>query len=160
MSERVSEHIYLIDTEALGVKEMVAAYLVKGEEKKALVDTGYASSLQKLIRGLGEIGVDVTELSYIIPTHLHLDHAGASGQLAELSRRAEVLAHPRAVKHLINPTRLISSVREFYGAAADEFGEFLPIEEGRVRGVDDEGELDLGSVTLRFIHAPVTPHIR
>lgn len=154
MVTRVSEHVYMIDTEALGRRGAVAAYLVVGEEERAAVDVGYASSLETLLEGYREAGVEPSELRYIVPTHLHLDHAGAAGQLVKLSQRALVLAHPRAVKHLVNPSRLIASVREVYGGRVEMFGEVLPIEAGRVRGVEDGETVDLGGVKLRFIHAP------
>ncbi|MEM4675453.1 MAG: MBL fold metallo-hydrolase, partial [Nitrososphaerota archaeon] len=114
MITRIQDGVYLIDTMALGVREFVAAYLLV-DEKTALIDTGYASSLNVLLSDIKSIGLDPSMLDYIIVTHVHLDHAGAAGSLIKTATNAKVLAHPRGVKHLVDPTRLISSVEEIYG---------------------------------------------
>ncbi len=150
---KVSENIYLIDTISLGFKETVAAYLILGD-KYALVDMGYASSLENLLKGIREVGVSPSELDYLIPTHVHLDHVGSLGHLSRITIDAKILAHPRAVKHIVNPSKLMESVRSVFGVKADMFGELLPTEQDRVRGVDDYEKLSLGSLTLTLIHSP------
>ena len=152
-ASRVSENIYLIDTLSLGFRETVAAYLILGD-KYALVDMGYASSLESLLKGIRETGVNPSELDYLIPTHVHLDHVGSLGHLSRIAGDAEVLAHPRAVKHIVNPSRLMESVRSVFGEKAELFGELLPTESDRVRAVNDYERLDLGSLTLTLIHSP------
>jgi len=149
--EKISEKIYLIDTLGLGLSKTIASYLIK-DETIALIDVGYASSIENLIMGVKSIGVDPSEVKYIILTHIHLDHGGASGKLLRLIEKAMVKAHPRAIKHLIDPSKLIRSVHEVYGSEAEKFGEVLPISMDRVEGVYDGEGLNLGSTTLRFIH--------
>ncbi|BAJ50894.1 metallo-beta-lactamase protein [Candidatus Caldarchaeum subterraneum] len=149
---RVSEKVYLIDTRALGFEKIVACYLVMGR-KTALVDAGYSSTADVVINALKEMGV--TRLDYIIPTHVHLDHSGAVWRLAEHFKEAEVIAHQRAVKHLVDPSKLVASVLEVYGPdILQVFGEVKPVEEHRVHSAADGETLVLGDVELTFIYTP------
>ncbi|MEM0384579.1 MAG: MBL fold metallo-hydrolase [Candidatus Caldarchaeum sp.] len=144
--------VYTIDTRALGFDKTVACYLVKAR-KTAIVDTGYSSSGETVINTLKQLGVE--RLDYIIPTHVHLDHAGAAWKLAEKFPEAVVLAQEKAVKHLVDPSRLMESVREFYGEEVVKlFGEVRPIKETRVFKAGDGEALSLGDVDLVFIYTP------
>ncbi len=154
---QVQDSAYLIDTMALGIRNFVAAYLLV-DEKVAVIDTGYASSLNVLLSDIRSISLDPSTIDYVIITHVHLDHAGAAGALIKNAINAKVLAHPRGVKHLIDPTRLISSVKELYGQEAARFGKVDPIPPERIYGVEDGTCVSLGSMRLKFIytqgHAP------
>ncbi|MEN2975144.1 MAG: MBL fold metallo-hydrolase [Candidatus Caldarchaeales archaeon] len=154
MIKKISEHIYLIDTLALGFENLVAAYLVTGDSENALIDTGYASSFSKIVEGLEQIGLRLHEVKYVIPTHLHLDHSGGAFTFIRNSRKSIILCHPRAVKHFIDPSRLIASVREIYNESTVSFGEVLPVPVENIRSVQEYERLELGGVTLRFIYAP------
>lgn len=152
---KVSERVYLIDTFALGVPGTVGAYLLKGP-KPTLVDCGYASSYDSVLRGLAEAGVMPTDVRYIIATHVHLDHAGAAGRLLREMPNAELLAHERSVPHLIDPTRLVeSSTRVFGKAIMDLYGSPEPVLPGRITAVGKETHVDLGDgLTATLLHTP------
>jgi len=148
---KVSDRVYMLDTYALGQQATVSAYLIKGP-KPTLVDCGYASSFESVLGGLAEVGVMPTDMRYIIPTHVHLDHAGATGRLLKEMPNAQVLAHERGVPHLVNPARLIeSSARVFGPEIMAMYGLPEPIPQDRITAVKEEASLDLGdglSVTL------------
>ena len=152
---RVAERVYLIDTFALGQKGTVGAYVVKAP-KVTLVDCGYASSYEHVLEGLKEIGVAPSDVRYIVPTHVHLDHAGAAGALLKEMPNAQVVAHERGVPHLVDPTRLIESATTVFGKEVVElYGRPDPIPADRVTGVGEEHALDLGGgVTANLIHSP------
>lgn len=156
---KVSEKVYLVDTMALGQQSTVAAYLVKGR-KVALVDCGYATSYTDVLEGLAEAGVSPSDIRYLIPTHVHLDHAGAAGHLIREMPNAEIIAHERAVPHLADPTRLIQSATLVFGAEIMKlYGEPLPVPSSRITATGEETHLDLGdglSATLVYTpgHAP------
>ena len=154
-AKRISEKIYLLDTYALGIPGTVGAYLLKGP-KPALVDCGYASSYEAVLKGLAEVGVMPSDVRYIIPTHVHLDHAGAAGRLLREMPNAEVLAHERGVPHLIDPTKLVeSSTRVFGESIMALYGLPEPIAAERVTGVGAEAHLDLGDgLTVTLMHSP------
>lgn len=151
MITQIQDGLYLIDTMALGIRKFAAAYLLV-DEKVALIDTGYASSLNVLLSDIRSVGLEPSELDYVIVTHVHLDHAGAAGSLTKIATKAKVLAHPRGVKHLIDPTRLISNVEEIYGQSAARFGKVEPVPPDRIYGVEDGACVSLGRMRLRFIH--------
>lgn len=152
---KVSESVYLLDTFALGQARTVGAYLIKGP-KPTLVDSGYASSAQNVLAGLAEAGVMPTEVRYLIPTHVHLDHAGAAGRLLKEMPNAQVIAHERSTPHLVDPTRLVeSSTMVFGGAMMELYGAPDPIPADRITSVGKEYHLDLGGgMTATLVHAP------
>jgi len=152
---KVSEGVYLLDTVALGQRNTVGAYVIKAE-KTALVDCGYASSYQNILSGLAEIGVAPGDVRYIIPTHVHLDHAGAAGHLMRSMPNAQLLAHERGAPHLIDPSRLLESATRVFGEAIMElYGKPVPVPAERVTPVGKEMHLNLGNgSTATLIHAP------
>lgn len=150
----VGEGVYLIDTMALGQKATVGVYLVK-DRKNALIDCGYASSYMNVLQAIGEVGVRPEEMHYIIPTHVHLDHGGATGHLAQVMKNAEVIAHEKAAPHLVDPERLVTSATEVFGKkVVESYGLPLPVEQSRIRVVGEEMQLSLGKKTLVIMHAP------
>jgi glyoxylase-like metal-dependent hydrolase (beta-lactamase superfamily II) len=152
---KVSERVYMLDTYALGQPGTVGAYLVKGP-KPTLVDCGYASSYENVLSGLAEAGVMPTDVRYLVPTHVHLDHAGAAGRLLREMPNAEVIAHERSVPHLIDPARLVESSTKVFGKAIMElYGAPEPIQAGRITAVGKEAHLDLGDgLTATLMHTP------
>jgi glyoxylase-like metal-dependent hydrolase (beta-lactamase superfamily II) len=152
---KVSERVYMLDTYALGQPGTVGAYLVKGP-KPTLVDCGYASSYENVLSGLAEAGVMPTDVRYLVPTHVHLDHAGAAGRLLREMPNAEVIAHERSVPHLVDPTRLVESSTKVFGRAIMElYGAPDPVDAGRITAVGKEAHLDLGGgLTATLMHTP------
>ncbi|MDG6985530.1 MAG: MBL fold metallo-hydrolase [Nitrososphaerota archaeon] len=144
-----------MDTYALGVPGTVSAYLIKGP-KPTLVDCGYATSYESVLAGLAEAGVMPSDVRYLIPTHVHLDHAGAAGQLIKHMPNAEVVAHERGVPHLVDPTRLIESSTMVFGKDVMElYGLPEPIPSERVTAVGKEAHIDLGEgLSMTLMHAP------
>ncbi|MCY0909279.1 MAG: MBL fold metallo-hydrolase [Sulfobacillus thermotolerans] len=146
--------IYAIDLLEEGKPFRSSAYLIK-DKQLALVDTGSARSHETLLAGLQEVGVSPQDIDHIIVTHVHLDHAGGTGQMMQASPRAVVHAHARAATHLIDPSRLAQGVRAVYGERTDElFGTLVPIEARRVVVEGDDAHLKLGRHTLTFYDTP------
>ena len=138
MRDPLSPRIDLIDTMQFGCSQAGAVYHVHGE-KHALIETGTSSAYPRIAEALGEI-----ELDYIFVTHVHLDHAGGAGCLAHDHPRAEVVVHPRGARHLVDPTRLIESVRTVTGDLFSYYGEAIPVPEERIHVAKDGGRFDLG----------------
>jgi len=152
---KVSERVYILDTYALGQPGTVSAYLVKGP-KPTLVDCGYASSYQSVLEGLAEVGTMPSDIRYVVPTHVHLDHAGAAGRLLKEMSSAQVVAHEKSVPHLVDPTKLIESSTKVFGTAIlGLYGLPDPIPADRITAVGDEASLDLGDgLSATLIHSP------
>ena len=152
---KVSERVYILDTYALGQPGTVSAYLVKGP-KPTLVDCGYASSYRSVLEGLAEAGTMPSDIRYVVPTHVHLDHAGAAGRLLKQMPNARVVAHEKSVPHLVDPTKLIESSTKVFGEAImGLYGLPDPIQADRITAVGEESSLDLGDgLSATLIHTP------
>jgi glyoxylase-like metal-dependent hydrolase (beta-lactamase superfamily II) len=155
LATKVSERVYLLDTMALGQAGTVGVFLIKGP-KVTLVDCGYATSYQTVLDGMKEVGVTPSEVRYLIPTHVHLDHAGAAGRLLKEMPNAEVISQEKGTPHLIDPQRLIeSSTRVFGREIMEMYGLPEPIPANRVTSFGEEMNLDLGGgMSATLIHAP------
>lgn len=154
-SSRITRRAFMIDTLGLGNSSTVAVYVVKGARKTAVIDCGYASSYGNVMQGLRELGIEPSKVDYLIPTHAHLDHCGAAGHLIRYMPRARVVAHERAVPHLVDPTKLVEGATSVFGARLIQmYGVPLPIDKNKVTAVGEESHIDLGGATLTTLHAP------
>jgi glyoxylase-like metal-dependent hydrolase (beta-lactamase superfamily II) len=155
MITRLNDVVSIIDTLALGQPRVVSAYLVRGKES-ALVDMGFESSASILIRDLAEAGVNEDELDYLLPTHVHLDHAGSCGTLAKRFSNAAILVHPKGERHLVDPTKLCKSVTELFGVdQMHKMGMPTSVDPKQVRPIGDNETIDLGNrVILRSTWTP------
>ncbi len=125
----------LIDVEHLGRERVIGCWEVDG----ALVDPGPESSLQTVLSKLGD---EVPRA--ILLTHIHLDHAAATGALVERWPELEVYVHERGAKHLVDPSRLLASARQLYGDKLEYlWGRIVPVPEANIR-VLQGGETVLG----------------
>ncbi len=137
----MSEQALCIDLLHLGLDGAIGAYLVPGAEP-TLVDPGPATTLDRLRDRLAAAGVGSDDLRHIVLTHVHLDHAGATGHLVELFPEAVVHVHAQGAPHLADPTRLVASTRRTFGEAHDRlWGEVRPVPRDRIRAWEPGGRL-------------------
>lgn len=144
--------VYEIDTRMAGYTGITAGYLILGD-RPCLVEPGTAGSVPTVRAALEALGVGTADLSTIVVTHIHLDHAGGVGDLARIYPNAEIVVHQKGARHLADPERLTRSARMVYGDSFDTlFGELKPTEAHRIRAVDDTGVVDLGGGRLLESH--------
>ncbi|WP_318636147.1 MBL fold metallo-hydrolase [Deinococcus detaillensis] len=123
----------LIDLDFMGVAGSIACYVFDTGDGLALVDTGPSTTLPALERGLNRLGRDLSEVRHILLTHIHFDHAGAAGHLAQRLPDAKVYVHERGAGHLSRPERLLASATQIYGDQMETlWGDMLPVPEGRL----------------------------
>ena len=133
-----------IDTLTAGMTKVTAGYLIEAP-RPALVECGPALSIENVIQGLRELGMEPGDLAYLVLSHIHLDHAGGAGDVARAFPSATVVVSEVGARHLVDPERLNASSRRVYGALMDKvYGDCTPIDTTRVRGVADGDRLDLG----------------
>ncbi|MCX5772185.1 MAG: MBL fold metallo-hydrolase [Candidatus Hydrogenedentes bacterium] len=134
--------------------EHAASYLLKDRGEAAFIENNTARALPYLLQGMEEDGIRPESVRWIIITHLHFDHAGGTSALAERCPDATVLAHSRAVRHLVDPSRLVASAMRVYGEEEFErlYDRIRPIPAGRVRAMEDHEKVELGGHTLTFLH--------
>src|SRR5215475_9399490 len=92
-----------------------AAWLVVEGGRAAFIDTGTAFAVPRLLAALEFVGLKPTEVDYVIPTHVHLDHAGGAGQLMQRLPHAQLIVHPRGARHMIDPGDLWAGALGVYG---------------------------------------------
>jgi len=133
-----------------------AAYLLVRRGRAAFVDTGTNFALPRLLGALDAVGLGRDAVDWVIPTHVHLDHAGGVGALMRELPRARLLVHPRGQRHLIDPSALYQGALAVYGAEemARSYGELLPVPAERVQASADGMTIDLGGSALRLIDTP------
>lgn len=153
--KEVAKNIYLIDDQLYSIPKLGCVYLIK-EEKKALIDTGPATSADTVLDGIREVGVKPEDINYLIVTHIHLDHAGGAGVLVKEMPQAQVVVHHKGARHLVDPAKLVDSVIATRGREAMmREGEVLPIEAARVKPVYGDDVIKLSEKqVLKFIDAP------
>lgn len=151
----VAENIYLIDNQIYSLMGWGSIYLIN-EDKKALIDTGTATCAGIVLDGIKGVGVRPEDIDYLIVTHIHIDHAGGAGVLIQNMPKAQVLVHHKGAKHLVNPSKLVSSAIEAQGEEAMmRNGEVVSIEADRVKPVYGGDTLRLSEKQLlQFIDAP------
>jgi len=145
-----TEDVYYVDTGMYDVSGYGSVYVVDAEQP-AVVDTGTGGDYDAVAGALEELGV---ELQYVVPTHVHLDHAGGAGRLLEDHPDAEVRVHERGVRHLVDPERLVAGTKSAVGDQWQYYAEPVPVPEDRVEGLADGDEIDLGDHSLVTVEAP------
>ena len=129
---------------------IISVYLVTGSRGSALIDAGPSNGVGRVIEFIRSRGLS---LDYVVLTHVHIDHGGASGALSR-AFNSRVLVHPRGLKHVIDPSVLWEQSRQALGPIALYYGEPVAVESSKAFQVSDGEVIDLGGATLKMIHTP------
>ena len=153
--QQSGEGITVIDTGFVRPR-FDAAYLVVDDGRAAYIDTGPNNAVPRLLAALEMVGLDRSAVDYVIPTHVHLDHAGGAGLLMRELPNARMLIHPRGARHMIDPSALMEGVRAVYGVevANRDYGELVPVPEDRVITTGEGMVVNVGRRPLRFMDTP------
>jgi glyoxylase-like metal-dependent hydrolase (beta-lactamase superfamily II) len=144
----------MIDDMHLGRPHVIATYLMLGDTP-AIVDPGPASTLDTLSAGLGAFGLALGDLRAILLTHIHLDHAGATGELVRRYPHLRVYVHQRGARHLAAPEKLINSATRLYGDQMERlWGPIVPVPEQNISTLVGGETLQIGQRALRVFDAP------
>jgi glyoxylase-like metal-dependent hydrolase (beta-lactamase superfamily II) len=151
----VADGITAIDTFMGGRARYTAAYLLDAAEP-TLVETGPGTSVEPVAAALDRLGIGPRALAHIVLTHIHLDHAGGVGQLAERFPRATVWVHERGAPHLVDPSRLVASTARVWGEREmrELFGPAEPVDDERVRSLRDTDVIRMGDRELEVLDTP------
>jgi glyoxylase-like metal-dependent hydrolase (beta-lactamase superfamily II) len=151
----LSHGVFAVDT-GFHRDNFDAAYLVVHEGRAAFIDTGTNFALPRLLGALDALGLARTAVDWIIPTHVHLDHAGGVGTLARELTGARVLVHPRGARHLIDPSTLYQGALAVYGQSEMDrsYGQLVAVPADRVDTTADGQTVHLAGRPLLLIDTP------
>ena len=151
----LEQEIYCIETGYIR-EQFAAMYLLRDADEVAVIETGTCHSLANLDAAMQALEIDPSQIKYVIPTHIHLDHAGGAGYMMERFAQAKLLIHPRGARHMIDPQKLIEGSIAVYGENRfrELYGDIKPIDEFRVIVVDDLDRYSVGSRELLFLDTP------
>jgi glyoxylase-like metal-dependent hydrolase (beta-lactamase superfamily II) len=137
-------------------RRLACCYLIERDGEYAFVEAGTSHGVPRLLALLEARGIAPERVRYVLPTHVHLDHAGGAGVLMRALPEAKMVVHPRGARHMIDPSKLIAGAEAVYGAEAlmRMYGEIAPVDETRVIQAQDGLRLSLGGGELEFIDTP------
>ncbi len=147
--------ITALDVNWTGRPKSIAAALLESENHRAIIDPGPESTLNTLREQLRARNISVANLDAILLTHIHLDHAGATGKLVRENPNLSVYVHASGARHMVDPAKLLSSAGRLWG---DElpilFGETLPVPPENLHILEGGEALTLGARKLDVVYTP------
>ena len=156
MALEINQHndkLFWFDLEPNNEKEFITIYILI-DDKITLIETGPACSHDNLVEGITKAGVRLSDIDYIVPTHIHLDHFGGGGHIMNVCENASAVVHPNAAYHVSNIDKWWSGSLDFLGEVAKLYGKPLAIPESRIISAENNFELDLGKTKLKSLHTP------
>ncbi len=153
--EATKAHSWCIDT-GLNRPGHTACYLLHDDGELAFIDTGTSNNVAGLLALIRELGFSPEQVRWILPTHVHLDHAGGAGALLHHCRNAILATHHKGLPHMIDPSRLQRGAMEVYGRDMfrHSFGDLIPAAEEHCRALHEGAQLALGKRHLFFLDTP------
>jgi glyoxylase-like metal-dependent hydrolase (beta-lactamase superfamily II) len=144
-----------VDLLFLGRPQIIATGVLQSTSGVALVDPGPSTTLDRLLSVLEEKGIRVDDVTHVLLTHIHLDHAGATGTLLDRNGCIEVFVHEAGVQHMVDPSRLLASAGRLYGADMQRlWGEVRPVPRERVRVLQGGESIVVAGRTLEVAYTP------
>ena len=146
--------IHTIDLEFQGVLKVIAAFLIPHRDGVVLIESGPQTCWEALKRGLAKHGYAPCDVTDVLLTHVHFDHAGAAWSLAKAG--AKVHVHPKGIRHLADPTRLWNSAARIYGDEGMKilWGAMEPIEDAKLQVAEDGLSVAIGGFEFVAHHSP------
>jgi glyoxylase-like metal-dependent hydrolase (beta-lactamase superfamily II) len=147
--------VWFVDLKVGGEREYTGAYIVASGKEVAFVEVGPSSTADNMLHALYEIGYRPENVKYLLPTHVHLDHAGAAGALVKHLPNAYVISHKKGVPHMMDPeSTLWSAANKVLGFVAEMYGKPEPIPPEKIIPVEEETGIDVGKLHLKIISTP------
>ncbi|HJR58534.1 MAG TPA: MBL fold metallo-hydrolase [Vicinamibacterales bacterium] len=145
-----------VDLQFLGKPEIIATAILHGAAGVALVDPGPSTTLDTLRAALKQKGISFADIRHLLLTHIHLDHAGATGSLVDENPAIDVFVHERGASHLADPAKLLASATRLYGDFDMErlWGEFLPVPAANLRPLKGGEVLTAAGHELAVAYTP------
>ena len=144
-----------IDVTFMGFSRVIATAVLQGPGGVALIDPGPSTCLDTLRASLEERGMTVADVKAVLLTHIHLDHAGATGSLVKENPEIAVYVHEKGAPHMVSPEKLLASAGRLYGDQMETlWGEFAPIPEANIRSLTGGERIDVSDRQLDVGYLP------
>lgn len=144
-----------VDLNFLNRPHAIATAVIQGNGSVALVDPGPSTCLETLELGLQSQGVRLADVTQLLLTHIHLDHAGATGTLVRRYPHMRVLVHERGAPHLVDPGKLVTSAARLYGDAMERlWGAIEAVPENRLTLLSGGEQIEAGGRTFEVAYTP------
>jgi glyoxylase-like metal-dependent hydrolase (beta-lactamase superfamily II) len=144
-----------VDLQFHGRPQVIATGLVHGRDGVAIIDPGPTTCLPTLELGLQVSGIRWPDVRQILLTHIHLDHAGATGTIVREHPHIKVLVHERGARHMTDPSRLIESATRVYGDRMEHFwGEVAPVPASNLVSLTGDETIEAGGRTFDVAYTP------
>ena len=155
MYKQLAFEITQIDT-GLIAPGVAACYLLESEAQVAIIETGNFETTERVLSLLEQRNLPRENVRFVIPTHVHLDHAGGASSLMDALPNAELVIHPRGARHMFDPSKLIAGAKVVYGEEKFKalYGDIKPIAEARTIIAEDNSSLLVGNRKLVFRDTP------
>ena len=148
-----NSRILTLDLNFQNKTHAIASYLIRHNDAVVLIESGPGSTLPALEAALAKEQLTPRDITHVLLTHIHLDHAGAAGWFSQ--QGAEIYVHPNGAAHMLNPEKLIASATRIYGDRMDQlWGEFLPVEQNQLKVPQDAEEIVIGDLRFVAINTP------
>ena len=154
-AEHLDHNIIQIDTGYMR-PGLAACYLLIDQGRVAIIDTGVEHTVSRIMQVLQDMSLSEENVDYVVPTHVHLDHAGGAGKLMAVCKNAQMVIHPFGSRHMIDPSKLIAGAQAVYGVQGlrDSVGEIVPVDAQRVIAAEDMYRFTVGSRELLIVDTP------
>jgi glyoxylase-like metal-dependent hydrolase (beta-lactamase superfamily II) len=147
--------ISFVDLGFQGKERVIATAVLHGADGAALVDPGPSSTLPTLRRRLEDAGIGLADVTSLVLTHIHLDHAGASGMLVAENPRLRVFVHEKGAPHLADPSKLVASASRLYGDAMESlWGDVRAVSRGAIVPLSGGEQIDVAGRALQVEYTP------
>jgi len=143
---------YYVDTGMYDTPEYGAVYVLDAD-RPAIVDSGIGTNYERILAGLAEVGIAPDDLEVVALTHVHLDHAGGAGFIAD-ETGADVYVHEKGAKFLADPGPIWEGTKRAVGEQIEHYAEPKPVPVAAIEQLHDGATVDLGSVELDVHYAP------
>ena len=145
-----------VDLQFLGKPEIIATAILHGPGGVALIDPGPSTTMETLRGALKQKGISFADVRQLLLTHIHLDHAGASGSIVGENPAIEVLVHHIGAPHMADPSKLLASATRLYGEAdmARLWGEFVAVPKENIRPLKGGERITAGGRDLEVAYTP------
>ena len=145
--------VHTLDLKFLGISGAIASYMIPHPDGIVLVECGPGSTIPRLEQAIWTYGYQIKDISDVLLTHIHLDHAGAAGWLA--GQGARIIVHPVGAPHMKDPEKLLASAERIYGEEMERlWGEFLPVPDDRIISPTDNDVIEINGLEFQVLDTP------